>query len=169
MKLMTEFYVGASWQKEEEAEEVSLDRLSLAGCIGVWSNRTRSFPLPLVALDGQLKITHYDKITRFDGLLPSETSETYLLRGSWTGQVDVPGDVTHGEGNVYLGNAHSPSETWGYIFERTLPFNPACELGFVRNAGCLDVLYTREYNDQVGHLVYGDPQILDSLGKIHRY
>ena len=165
---MTEFYIGASWHRTDEAEAVHVDRLSLAGCIGQWNNRLKSFPLPLLAMDGQLNITKYNTVTRFEGLLPSETSETFIVRGSWTGQVDVPGEVTHGEGSVYLGNGNSPSETWGYIFEHIVRYDPRLELGFVRDPGDLNVLHFREF-DGPGYLVYGDPQILESLGKIHHF
>ncbi|HMT56221.1 MAG TPA: hypothetical protein PKD20_05105 [Candidatus Saccharibacteria bacterium] len=163
---MSEFYIGTSWRKDGTAEMVSVERLSLAGCVGVWNNRLRSFPHPLIALDHTLSITRYDKVTRFRGLLPSETSDDYLVKGHPNGEIDIPTGLEHGEGSVYLGNGNTPSETWGYIFERMVPFDPALELAFVRDPTEQEVLHTIEYPDVVGHLVYGDPQVLESLGRI---
>lgn len=166
---MSEIRIGTSYKATETAEAVSIDRVSLIGCIGVWSNRLKRFPLPLLALDGQPQITSFDKVTRVDGLLPSDWDDDYLMRGSWTGQVDIPGSRPHGEGSVYLGNANTPSDTYGVVFEEALPYDPALELCYVAEAGGQTILHERQYDDVTALLIYADATVLDGLHRMHQW
>lgn len=117
----------------------------------------------------QKKVTEFDGVIRVEGLLPSELKPNHLLIGNWDAQVDIPGSHSFGEGSVYLGNANTPSDTWGYIFEKPQEFIPDYELGFVNNPEGQTVLWERDYDGQVGYLVYTDASVLEGLGKIHRY
>lgn len=166
---MSEYRVGTSYKADESSEMVTIDRLNLIGCVGVWSNRLRCFPLPLLALGGQPQITYYKGITRVDGLLPSDWDDNYFIKGSWTGQVDIQGGLPYGEGFVYLGNGNTPSETFGVVFPEPLPFNPALELGYVAHAGEHTSLHERQYDGTPTYLIYADSTALDGLGRIHKW
>lgn len=167
MQLMSEYSVGFGHKRDGDSEMVSVDRISVIGYIGVWSNRLRRFPLPLLALDGQPQITRFENATRVQGLLPSDWDDDHLMSGHWTGQVDIKPPADHGEGEVYLGNANTPSETKGFVFEHALPFNPELELGFVRRTGREIVLRELERDGASMYLIYADSTDLDALDRVH--
>jgi hypothetical protein len=166
---MIEYSVGTRWNKDENSIIIPSNRLYLIGCIGVWSNALERFPLPMLAIDGEPTITKFDTVTRVEGLLPSESNPHHLIRGNWTAQVDIRSDYPNGEGEVYLGNANSPSETWGYIFDRAIPFNPELELGFVYEPEEQDILWERDYDGDIGYLVYSESTVLESLRRVHTF
>jgi hypothetical protein len=166
---MSEYSIGGE-RRQIGDEVVGLDRLGLIGYIGTWHwNKSMwRFPVPLLAIDSAPKITHFDTATRFEGLLLSEMDDTHLIRDSWTGQVDIRILQEQGEGEVYLGNATTPSETTGFIFEHAVPFNPKLELAFVENPSEFDVLRTKDYDGIESHLIYADATILDGLGRVFK-
>jgi glycine/D-amino acid oxidase-like deaminating enzyme len=152
---MSEFTISPNPRKALGDRTVSSDRLHIIGCIGLWSNALGRFPLPLYAIDGDPLITKFPKHTRVQGVLPSDWEEGHLIEASWTGQVDLEGDVPYGEGNVYLGNATTPSDTWGIVLAKSVAYDPQKVLNLLPEADQRDILYIRQHEgNAVSYLVY---------------
>lgn len=164
------FYTIGSHTERADEQKVMAERLSLIGSIDTWYRKQglRHFPLPMLALDGLARVSHFDTAIRVEGLLPSEQRERHLIQGDWTAQVDIRTGQEHGEGDVYMGNGNTPSETKGFIFETPVPFIPEFVLGYVRDPADYSVLRERAYDGVNTYLIYADEAELEELGRVHR-
>lgn len=154
-------------------EEVAPEQLSLIGYVDLefGIGPKLKYPLPLLAINDHLvaeeHTTDEGQITRIQGLRPDHRETDVLVAGQWDAQVNLPQGQIFGEGSVYLGNATTPSDAKGVIFERHLPFVPDNELAFVtRPTPDVKVLAEDTFNEDVYKLVYAHPGQIRHMGQL---
>jgi len=163
-------YPGAS--QELLPEDEARQRLGLIGCVDLVGNvdlagNNRVYPLPLFSVDQKIipeAVTTGGmiKINRVQGLVAK--ARGFLVRGSWTGMVDLPDGVNSGEGSVYLGHGSYPDEAIGYIFNEKVPYEPDKQLAYVRQEPAdVTVLHVTNLRGEPYHLVYEAPDKITSL------